>query len=101
MSETLRPFCDEVICVFGPLVDAARTPATLLDTLSDLGWELSSAPAPLSDLATAGADLIDAIGAETISVTDIIASIKRLIDAVSAIAAAPDTAFPADIDVAT
>jgi hypothetical protein len=103
MSEVLRPFCDELIRVFGPLVDAARTPDTIVDLLADLGWDMSAAPQPLLDLATAGSALVDSIGDATDqpAVTNVVASIKKFFDALNTIAAAPDSAFPASIDVAT
>ncbi|HKE93515.1 MAG TPA: DUF6603 domain-containing protein [Povalibacter sp.] len=100
MIEALRTLCDEVILTLAPLVDATRDPQRLIDVLQDLGWPAQSAPAPLLDVGTAGADMVNTIGSdpEEFSITQRIASIRKLIDAINAIAAAPDAAFPPELE---
>ena len=102
MIEALRTLCDEVILTFGPLVDAANDPQRLIDVLNDLGWPAKSAPAPLLELAASGADMVNTIGAEAeqFTVAQRVASIRKLIDALNAIPAAPDAAFPPELDAA-
>ena len=103
MTQALRGVVDEVILAFVPLVAAAQDPGALEALLRDLGWTPASVPKPLSDLAVAGAKLIDAIGSDedSVSLAQEIDAIARLLDAVDRIRSQPDAAFPSGIDVAS
>jgi hypothetical protein len=99
----LRPFVDEMVRVLAPLVDAAARPDRFRQILADLGWTTASTPAPLSDLASAGAAVIDAVlqSSDDVATLDLVAGIGRLFDAVERIRSAPDSAFPGDLDITT
>ena len=58
MSDALRAIVDECVIALTPLVHAAGDGDALLGLLATLGWTAASVPKPLSDLATAGSDLI-------------------------------------------
>lgn len=103
MLEALRDIIDEVILALGPLVDSAHDPEELIDILADLGWTPSSVPRPLVELAAAGKDLVSMIGTdlEGIPLDKAFTSVKQLVDAIHAISAKPEDAFPNGIDISS
>ena len=104
MSDALRGFVDEAILALAPLVDAAGDPAALAALLDELGWTPASMPKPLSDLAVAGAQLIDFASADdsqpAVALEQAFGAIQRLVAAIDAIRSQPDSVFPGGIDVA-
>jgi hypothetical protein len=100
--EALRGVIDEVVLLLAPLVEAAQAPDDFVRLLSKLGWTVASVPRPLADLAGAGASLLDVIGADAddVSTPQVLRSIGRLVDAVNAIHARPNSEFPASVDIA-
>jgi hypothetical protein len=102
MNEALSQIGDEFLEILAPLVNAVGDEAELQALLAELGWTPNSVPRPLQTLADAGADLIDMIGTDpaNLDVTQLLAKVAQLINAINAIAANPDSAFPGGIDVA-
>jgi hypothetical protein len=100
--EALRDIVDELMTALSPVIDAAQEPAELQALLANLGWTPNSAPQPLRDLVSAGADLVQAIGTDgNFETSKAIDAVKRLTEAINAITNNPDNAFPAGVDVAT
>jgi hypothetical protein len=100
--DALRDIVDELITALAPVIDAAQDPARLQALLADLGWTPNAAPQPLRDLVSAGADLVTAIGPDgQFESSKAIDAVKRLTEAIDAIANNPDNAFPAGVEVAT
>ena len=101
--DALRDITDELITALAPLIDAAREPQKLQALLADLGWTPNSVPQPLRDLALVGEELIELIGTggESFDSAQAIDSVKRLTEAINAIANNPDNAFPSGVDIAT
>jgi hypothetical protein len=101
-DDPLRGLVDEMVLVLAPLVEAAQAPDQLVALLAALGWTVASIPAPLLELATAGSELLDAIGAtpEEVPTAHVLDAIGSLATAVVEIEAAPDTAFPSSVDIA-
>jgi hypothetical protein len=99
-DDPLRALVDEVVLVFAPLVEVAQEPDDFVDLLGDLGWTVSSIPAPLLELATAGSALLDTIGADPgdVPTTAVLSAIASLAAAVEAIHGAPDSVFPSSVD---
>ena len=102
-DEALRGVIDEVVLALAPLVDAAQAPEDFTRLLAELGWTVASIPRPLLDLATAGSSLLDALGSEPgeLPTVQLLTSIGGLVSAIDAIRAQPDSAFPADVDIAS
>ncbi len=100
--EALRGVIDEAVLLLAPLVEAAQSPDDLLRLLAKLGWTPASVPQPLADLATAGGAVLDVIDADTdeVSAPEVLTAIGRLIDAINAINAQPENAFPDGVDIA-
>lgn len=103
MTEALRALIDDVVLAFGSLVYTVQDPQALKDLLADLGWTVKSVPQPLLDLAAAGSGLIDAIESDpgAASAAELIDSVKRLADTISAISTRSDADFPSEVDVAS
>jgi hypothetical protein len=102
MTSLLRSFLDETIAALAPLVAAAQDEPTMLALLSELGWTPSSIPRPLADLAAAGADLANFVGAgDDSDDADLFAAIGKLVDAIGTIHSEGDGAFPSGVDVQT
>ena len=101
-DDPLRGLVDEMVLVLAPLVEAAQAPDELVALLAALGWTVASIPAPLLELATAGSELLDVIGAtpEDVPTAQVLDAIGSLATAVVEIEAAPDTAFPSSVDIA-
>jgi hypothetical protein len=100
MTDPLRGLIDEGVLAFAPLVAAAQDEQAMLGLLKDLGWEPASVPRPLADLATAGDDLLNLVGAgPDADEAQIFAAIGKLVDAVEAIRSQGDDVFPAGIDI--
>jgi len=100
-DDAIRGLIDEMALVLAPLVEAAQAPEDFTRLLAALGWTTSSIPAPLLDLATAGADLFDALDADDVTTVTILGAIGKLIDGIDAIHAQPDSVFPSSVDVAS
>ena len=102
-SDPLRGVFDEMVLVLAPLVDAAQEPDELTRLLGELGWNAASIPAPLSNLATAGSDLLGLLASDPDEVEglQILAAIGRLVAAIDAIRSSPDSAFPSSVDIAS
>jgi hypothetical protein len=102
-DDALRGLIDEMVLVLAPLVEAAQAPGDFTRLLADLGWSVPSIPAPLRDLATAGANLINGLsaGPGEIPTQQVLADITRLVGAIDAIRTKPDSAFPTGIDIAS
>ena len=102
MTSLLRSFLDETIAALAPLVAAAQDEPPMLALLSELGWTPSSIPRPLADLAAAGADLANFVGAgDDSDDADLFAAIGKLVDAIGTIHSEGDGAFPSGVDVQT
>src|SRR5882724_11311982 len=98
--EALRDIADELITALAPLIDAAQDPSKLQALLADLGWTPNAPPQPLRDLVSAGAELVELIGADdqSFQASNAIDAVKRLAEAINAIANNPDNAFPSGVD---
>ena len=103
MIEALRAAVDEVLLALAPLTQAAGDSEKMLWLLSELGWTPDSVPQPLTDLATAGSDLIGLVGADpdATSTPEIFAAVGKLVAAIDEIRTKPDSAFPSGLDVAS
>ena len=101
-TSALRGVIDEVARLLAPLVEAAGEPDALLHLLRELGWQPASVPRPLTELAGAGADLVDTIvlGDEA-QAPQMLAAIGKLVAAIDALRSRADADFPDGVDVAT
>jgi uncharacterized protein DUF6603 len=100
---TLRGAMDEMVLLLAPLVGAAEEPDAFARLLAELGWTVASVPTPLLELATAGSTLIDVLWSEPddVSAQQVLDAIGAVAAAVEDIHAAPDSAFPSSVDVAS
>jgi len=98
----IRGFIDEAALVLSPLLDV-ESPDDVVRLLAKLGWTVASVPAPIADLTTAGADLLAALdgGDDATTTEELLAAIAKIVDAIEAIRARPDNAFPGTVDVAS
>src|SRR5438552_7566747 len=100
-DDAIRSLIDEMALVLAPIVDAAQVPEDFKRLLAALGWSTSSIPAPLLELATAGKELLGALEADPDEVTaaTVLVAIAKLVDAIDAIHAQPDSLFPSSVDI--
>jgi hypothetical protein len=102
-DEALQSIIDEILAILAPVVGAAEDSAQLQRLLTDLGWSPDSVPAALVDLADAGADLVESIGADETEGFDssrLLQDIARIVSAINAIASKADGDLPSGIDKA-
>src|ERR1700761_435552 len=103
MLEALQSVIDGMATALQPLGAVAGDDAAFIALLAEMGWSVQAIPQPLAALPTACSDIVSLLDADpsTITPDQTIAAIKKVIDAIGAIASAPDAAFPVTVDVAT
>lgn len=101
MITSLRDLVDEVVLALDPLLGAVENPQKLKLLLADLGWTVSSVPQPFAEIAETASALEEALGSGAeLPLDQTLAEVKHLVDAINAIRASPESAFPPEIDVA-
>lgn len=102
-KDTLVILVEELGKALAPLGDALDTPESFHVLALELGWDIDTIPQPLEDVLIFLAEIVDAIEAGDLEMSDLpelIAKTKNFFQAIDDMASSPDAAFPPGLDAA-